>query len=196
MEMKYILKLLLLSIIITTTYANNNINIENNKNLDLKLEEHNNVNKILINVDYSKNILYLINNETNETIKEYKVSTAKKNLPRPQGKGKITKIELDPNWYPTKKTRDYFKKKKGITLPMVVNSNHPLNYMGKIKISLNHIVNGNQIYRIHGTIDERTIGSYESGGCIRMKNNEGIELAKFLKEIEKKHGLKNIIVNL
>ena len=49
--------------------------------------------------------------------------------------------------------------------------------MGAAKINLTHRINGKEVYRIHGTLDESTIGTNESSGCIRMKNNEVIELA-------------------
>ena len=54
--------------------------------------------------------------------------------------------------------------------------------MGSAKINLSHKVDGKETYRIHGTLSEKTIGSYESSGCIRMKNSEVVELVGLLKE--------------
>ena len=54
--------------------------------------------------------------------------------------------------------------------------------MGSAKINLTHKVNGKDTYKIHGTIDEKTMGSYESSGCIRMKNSEVIQLVSILNE--------------
>lgn len=138
--------------------------------------------EIIITVDSTINRLYLQGrkNNTLTNISEYVVSTAKKSLPKPQGEGKITAISLAPTWYPTPKTIAYFKT-KGIELPAVVPPGDTNNYMGLAKINLNHIVNGKNIYRIHGTLNERTLGTHESGGCIRMKNKEVLALAKLLK---------------
>ena len=41
-------------------------------------------------------------------------------------------------------------------------------------------MNGKTTFRIHGTLDERTIGTNESSGCIRMKNAQVVELATLL----------------
>lgn len=49
--------------------------------------------------------------------------------------------------------------------------------MGAAKINLSHRVDGQEVYRIHGTLNENTIGTNESAGCIRMKNKEVVELA-------------------
>ena len=54
--------------------------------------------------------------------------------------------------------------------------------MGSAKINLSHKVDGKETFRIHGTIDEKTIGSYESSGCIRMKNKEVVQLVYLLNE--------------
>ena len=86
--------------------------------------------------------------------KNYTVSTARKNAKKPQGVGKVTQIAVPPG--------------------------HPQNYMGAAKINLTHSVDGKTIYRIHGTINDKTIGSYESSGCIRMKNKDAVEVASML----------------
>ena len=72
--------------------------------------------------------------------------------------------------------------KKGIILPNVVPPNHKYNYMGMAKLNLTHSVDGNTTYRIHGTLNEKTLGSNESAGCIRMRNNDVVELAILLEE--------------
>lgn len=148
---------------------------------------------ILIDVSHQENKMKIYENSS--LIKEYNVSTARKGFPRPQGLGKITKIELNPNWYPTQKTLDYFREAKKINLPSIVPAGHPQNYMGTFKMTLNHSVNGKQIYRIHGTLHPETIGTNESSGCIRMKNEEGQELAKILLD-KTKGDLSKITVNL
>ena len=139
--------------------------------------------KLIIEVDSKDNIMFLKANKNKNiiNIKSYKVSTAKSNIKKPLGLGSITSISLKPQWYPTVETLRSFKQ-KGVNLPSVVHFGHNLNYMGAAKINLSHRVNGNEVYRIHGTLNEKTIGTNESSGCIRMKNNEIIQLANILNE--------------
>ena len=40
---------------------------------------------------------------------------------------------------------------------------------------------GNTLYRIHGTNDPSTIGSYETSGCIRLRNEDVIDLYRRVK---------------
>jgi L,D-transpeptidase YcfS len=137
--------------------------------------------QILIEVDSKTNSMVVkakIDNEFKD-IKTYKVSTGKNEIKRPLGKGNITQISLNPIWYPTADTIKSFKK-RGIYLPSVVPSGHKYNYMGAAKINLTHIVDGKNTFRIHGTLNEKTIGTNESAGCIRMKNNEVVQLASML----------------
>lgn len=94
--------------------------------------------------------------------------------------GYITKIDFAPIWWPTNYTRKHFAK-KGIYLPESVPFGHRLNFMGKFRLSLSHNVPGKgKIYRIHGVRpgEEGLVGTRVSGGCIRMLNDEGLELAR------------------
>lgn len=116
-----------------------------------------------------------------KNLKTYKVSTAKKSIKKPLGEGHVTSISLNPIWYPTSDTIKSFKK-RGINLPSAIPAGDKLNYMGSAKINLSHIVDGKDTFRIHGTTNEKTIGSYESSGCIRMKNNEVVQLVALLNE--------------
>ena len=136
---------------------------------------------LLIEVDSSNNIMKVSGKSKRglKLLKTYKVSTAKKSVKKPLGQGNVTSIALNPIWYPTQDTIESFKK-RGIELPSVVLGGDKLNYMGSAKINLTHKVDGKETFRIHGTIDESTIGSYESSGCIRMKNSEVIQLVEIL----------------
>ena len=67
-------------------------------------------------------------------------------------------------------------RKKVIELPSVVPPGHKYNFMG-VKINLTHKVDGKIHFRIHGTLNEKTIGTNESAGCIRMKNSDVLELS-------------------
>lgn len=140
--------------------------------------------KLVIIVNSQKNIMELKGQNSEgklHTLKVYKVSTAKPTIKKPLGEGSITSISLNPEWHPTLKTLKTFKE-KGINLPAVVPFGHEFNYMGAAKINLTHKVKGEEIYRIHGTLNEDTIGTYESGGCIRMKNKDVFELATLLNQ--------------
>ena len=128
-------------------------------------------------------------------IKTYKVSTAKTTIKKPLGIGFITSISLNPQWNPTNKTLKAFKE-KGINLPAVVPFGDKLNYMGAAKINLSHKVDGQEVYRIHGTLSENTIGTNESSGCIRMKYKENVELATLLEKFSKTKSFNNISVIL
>ncbi|MGJ0336197.1 L,D-transpeptidase [Aliarcobacter cryaerophilus] len=143
----------------------------------------NNYDELIIKVDSKTNIMELFakNGENEEKIKSYIVSTGKNSIKKPLGVGRISQISLNPVWYPTADTKKSFAK-KGIILPNVVPPNHKYNYMGMAKLNLTHSVDGNTTYRIHGTLNEKTLGSNESAGCIRMRNNDVVELAILLEE--------------
>ena len=156
-----------------------------------------NYEEIIIQVDANTNLMTInakINNELKQ-IKQYKVSTAKKDVKRPFGDGKISKISLNPIWYPTADTLKSFKK-RGINLPSVVPPGHKYNYMGAAKINLTHRVNGKDTFRIHGTLSESTIGTNESAGCIRMKNSDVIQLASLLNDFSQLKSLNDVKVVL
>ena len=143
----------------------------------------NNYDELIIKVDSKTNVMELFakDGENEEKIKSYIVSTGKDSIKKPLGVGKISQISLNPVWYPTQDTKKSFAK-KGIILPNVVPPNHKYNYMGMAKLNLTHSVDGNTTYRIHGTLNEKTLGSNESAGCIRMRNNDVVELAILLEE--------------
>ncbi len=171
---------------------------EKEENNSQKINELNDFENLIIKVDSTKNIMLLKGKDIKgkiTDIKTYKVSTAKNSIKKPLGIGSITSISLNPQWHPTDKTLKAFRE-KGINLPSVVPFGHKLNYMGAAKINLTHRVNGQEVYRIHGTISEETIGTYESSGCIRMKNKEVTELATLLENFSKAKSLNNISVIL
>ena len=143
----------------------------------------NSYDELIIKVNSKTNIMELFakNGENEQKIKSYIVSTGKNSIKKPLGVGRISQISLNPVWYPTADTKKSFAK-KGIILPNVVPPNHKYNYMGMAKLNLTHSVDGNTTYRIHGTLNEKTLGSNESAGCIRMRNNDVVELAILLEE--------------
>jgi L,D-transpeptidase YcfS len=128
-------------------------------------------------------------------IKTYRVSTGKDDVKKPFGVGKISQISLNPVWYPTADTLKTFRK-RGINLPSVVPPGHKYNYMGAAKINLTHIVDGKSTYRIHGTLNEKTIGTNESAGCIRMKNGDVLQLATLINDFANMNSLDKVKVVL
>ncbi len=153
--------------------------------------------QLVIEVDSSKNYMVLKGKVKSKlkTIQTYVVSTGKKEIKKPTGEGNVTSITINPFWYPTDETIEAFKK-KNIDLPKVVPPGHKYNYMGAAKITLTHIVDGKNTFRIHGTIDEKTIGRNESSGCIRMKNSEVVQLATLLNKFSEEKSIENIKVFL
>lgn len=145
-------------------------------------------------VTNNMNVKAKINNELKD-IKTYRVSTGKNDIKKPFGTGKITQISLNPVWYPTEDTLRTFRK-RGIYLPSMVPAGHKYNYMGAAKINLTHVVDGKNTFRIHGTLNESTIGTNESSGCIRMKNADVLQLASMLNQFSNKRSLDEIKVIL
>ena len=163
---------------------------------DIKAYDPKNLDRIVIYINSVRNYMTVkgYKNDQELRFKTYKVSTAKANVKKPEGLGHISAISLHPIWYPTSETLDYFKNVRKIELAKAVAPKSPYNYMGSAKISLTHVVDGRQTYRIHGTINEKTIGKHESAGCIRMKNNDVLTLARFLKEFSAARGINQILV--
>jgi len=111
-------------------------------------------------------------------IRTYPVGTAVRGLDTyPVGLGKVTGIYFDPWWYPTPYSRQVFRE-RGIELPRAVPPGHPLNYMGKFKITLSHKTRKGSIYRIHGANYSWRVGKRVTGGCFAMYNEQGLELAR------------------
>jgi lipoprotein-anchoring transpeptidase ErfK/SrfK len=111
-------------------------------------------------------------------LREYPVGSAVRGLDvYPTGLGLVTAIYFDPWWYPTPYSRQVFRE-RGIELPRALPPGHPLNYMGKFKITLSHRTSKGAIYRIHGTNNPNRVGRRVTGGCFAMHNDQGLELAR------------------
>ena len=83
-----------------------------------------------------------------------------------QGVMSITQKRVNPSWTPTPTMRA-----ENPRLPMWVPGGHPMNPLGVRGLYL-----GSSAYRIHGTDAPWTIGQPVSKGCIRMYNQDVIEL--------------------
>lgn len=119
-------------------------------------------------------------------IEKYQICSFKPGLPEyPLGLGYVRSVEFDPYWYPVPTTVEYMNKKAGreiLKKGEAVPPGDPRNAMGKFKMNLSHSTpNKGAIFRIHGTNMPSSIGTRQSGGCTRMRNEEGIGLAKKVK---------------
>jgi lipoprotein-anchoring transpeptidase ErfK/SrfK len=82
------------------------------------------------------------------------------------GEMTVTEKRVNPDWTPTADMR-----RANPTLPAYVPGGHRLNPLGVRALYL-----GSSTYRIHGTDAPWTIGQNASSGCIRMFNNDVIDL--------------------
>lgn len=78
----------------------------------------------------------------------------------------VSRKRVNPGWTPTPSMR-----RENPKLPAHVPGGHPLNPLGVRALYL-----GSSLYRIHGTDAPWTIGSAVSKGCIRMYNEDVIDL--------------------
>ncbi len=138
-------------------------------------------NEYYIEISISRNTLRLYEKTTDGglvLIRTYPVGTAVRGLDTyPLGLGTVTGIYLNPWWYPTPYSRQVFRE-RGIELPRAVPPGHPLNFMGKFKITLSHKTRKGAIYRIHGANYSWRVGKRVTGGCFAMFNDQGLELAR------------------
>ena len=86
------------------------------------------------------------------------------------GRNRISAKKKWPEWRPPEEMKKRELIKYGRKLPDVMPGG-PNNPLGARALYI-----GNTLYRIHGTNDPRSIGKFVSSGCIRMLNDEVIEL--------------------
>ncbi len=111
--------------------------------------------KFSIVVDKSQNLLMLY--ADGELVKTYKVSTGKNNS-TPEGEFKIVTKLKNPTFF-----------HDGKAIP----PGDPKNILGSRWLGFDY---GNGSYGIHGTTSPESIGTYETNGCVRMKNEDVEEL--------------------
>jgi murein L,D-transpeptidase YcbB/YkuD len=109
--------------------------------------------------------------ENGEVVKTYPIAVGKPKHPTPKGEFRVQYLILNPRWVPPKAN---WAKDKTAKAP-----GDPENPMGKAKIFFKQ-----PDYYIHGTNDRKSLGSAASHGCIRMANEDVVELAKLVM----KHG--------
>lgn len=91
-------------------------------------------------------------------------------VPREQsrwaGTTAVSAKRVNPSWTPTPEMR-----RENPKLPIFLPGGHPLNPLGVRALYL-----GSSLYRIHGTDAPWTIGQAVSKGCIRMYNEDVLDL--------------------
>ena len=139
-----------------------------------------NANKIhyAIKVRLSQRKLYLYENlpdGSRNLVRQYVVAVPGRDMEAPQGWGTVTGINFEPSWRPTPAMKERALK-KGKHLPEYVGPGVKDNPMGTFKIILSHGYG----FRIHGNNNPGSIGRPVTSGCIRMRNDEGKDLAKMI----------------
>jgi len=122
-------------------------------------------------IDTRDNFLYLV--EAGGKARRYGVGTGKPGFEW-AGTHKVTQKREWPDWRPPAEMIAR-EKKKGRILPVHMEGG-PANPLGARALYL-----GSTLYRIHGTNQPETIGGAVSSGCIRMRNEDVIDLYERVK---------------
>ena len=118
-----------------------------------------------VRIDISDRRLYV--EENGEQIASYGVAVGTGSHPTPRGAFSTRRIIWNPRWVPPDAA---WAKKERVREP-----GDPKNPMGRVKIFFRE-----PDYYIHGTNAESSIGTAASHGCVRMRNEEVIELARMM----------------
>lgn len=96
-------------------------------------------------------------------IYSYTVAIGGRRYKTPLGRFAVNRVELNPWWYPPPSR---WARRDTITPPGLRNP------MGKAKL------NFHELYFLHGTPREQSLGSAASHGCVRMANADALDLAR------------------
>ncbi|HEX6307136.1 MAG TPA: L,D-transpeptidase [Longimicrobiales bacterium] len=118
-------------------------------------------------IDISDRRLYV--EEDGEQIASYGVAVGTASHPTPRGSFTVQRIIWNPRWVPpdSEWAKDERPREPG----------DPKNPMGRVKIFFRE-----PTYYVHGTNAEGSIGRAASHGCVRMLNDDVIDLAQTLME--------------
>ena len=114
-------------------------------------------------VSFGDRRLYLVTNQGQAI--SYPIAVPR-DQSRWQGATVVSEKKINPPWTPTPEMR-----RENPKLPSFVPGGHPLNPLGVRAMYL-----GSSSYRIHGTDAPWTIGQAVSKGCIRMYNQDVLDL--------------------
>lgn len=118
-----------------------------------------------LRLDLNIPTLRLVVYDGDTVLHRYPVAVGEAEFPTPTGAFQVSSAEWNPWWRPP--AREWAKNDK-ITPP------GPDNPMGRVKLFFTNL------YYLHGTPDEKSIGSAASHGCVRMLNKDVIALGTLL----------------
>jgi lipoprotein-anchoring transpeptidase ErfK/SrfK len=93
----------------------------------------------------------------------------------PGSQFRIGMKKMLPDWHPPKVMRERELAKYGRVLPEVMYGGDPRNPLGEAALYLYDGKNPSE-FRIHGTTEPNTIGTNISSGCIRLRNEDILDL--------------------
>jgi len=120
-----------------------------------------------ITVDLSERTLYVMRGE--EVEREYRVAIGQPRHPTPTGSFNVRRLVWNPRWVPP--DAEWAREKRARE------PGDPRNPMGRVKIFFQA-----PDYYIHGTRETDSLGQAESHGCVRMRNDDVIALARLVME--------------
>src|SRR4029453_17559646 len=103
--------------------------------------------------------------EGDERIRNYRVTIGQDMYPTPTGSYAITRIEWNPRWVPPDRDWARGKKERG------PGKGNP---MGRVKMQFE-----DYLY-VHGTWSTGQLGGAHSHGCVRLSNQDALELARMI----------------
>jgi murein L,D-transpeptidase YcbB/YkuD len=121
-----------------------------------------------LRIDLNIPALKLVVYEGDEEVETYPIAVGMPGFDTPTGSFAITHAEWNPWWHPP--THREWAREDKITPP------GPNNPMGRVKLFFL------PLYFIHGTPAGESIGTPASHGCVRMRNEDVVELALLLHE--------------
>ncbi|HYR11540.1 MAG TPA: L,D-transpeptidase [Longimicrobium sp.] len=96
-------------------------------------------------------------------VHSYTVAIGSRRYKTPRGRFAVSRVELNPWWYPPPSR---WARRDTVTPP------GPRNPMGKAKL------NFHELYFLHGTPHEESLGTAASHGCVRMASADAHDLAR------------------
>ncbi|HEX8392510.1 MAG TPA: L,D-transpeptidase [Longimicrobium sp.] len=118
-----------------------------------------------LTVDVSDRALYVMSGE--RVVRRFPVSVGEDNWPTPTGSFRIRHMIWNPSWTPPPSSWARGKKRE--------EPGSPGNPMGRVKMFFQE-----PDYYIHGSGAISSLGNARSHGCIRMRNEDAVELARLV----------------
>ncbi len=103
--------------------------------------------------------------EGTRLVRTFPVAVGMRRYPTPRGGFAVTRVVWNPWWTPPERA---WAARERVTPP------GPRNPMGRVKLYFS------PYYFLHGTPSEASIGSAASHGCVRMRNEDAIALARLV----------------